>query len=426
MGRQPPQIPGDGGGLPPPPGGAAVEAFLREAAFIISEQRGLGPLSLMLIEAAAQRLGLPPDQWHQALDRLTGAASNTPPANAPPANGPLPLAAIPRSAPIPGAPPIPRAVPVPRAAPLAAPAGTPPVASIPQAAPLATPPETPRRKPDSPAVPQEATPKQAARPDPQVEEFLKRAAACIAEMRGINPQSLARIDVIAEEIGLSPEKTRRALAALRPKKSSAESEFQRQRKDFENYVGEYLVGLSSVLLIAGVKRQLIAAGTEQFSLPRAAAEATVEEIADALGIAFVSHAQVVGYVDEMVREALGSAARLSDEERATFLRDGAHCGLEAAEVEGLIRARATQRSAEADHLGHRARGGARRGGDRIDRRASGPRLAGVRHFDGGRDVGQSRCHAHRHAALPDRRAGLVGRDRGHGGAPSPGPRCRAG
>jgi hypothetical protein len=173
--------------------------------------------------------------------------------------------------------------------------------------------------------------------DPKIDEFLRRAATAIAEGRGINPQSLARIDAIAEEIGLSPEKKQRALRALQPKAAGDEKEQRRRKRAYENFVGEQLIERASKLLPGSVKQRLIGAGIQEFDLPRSAAEAAVEEIASALSIAFASQQDLTRYVESQVQEAVGSASRLSTADRKQLKKLAAECGLEADQVDALIR-----------------------------------------------------------------------------------------
>ncbi len=175
-----------------------------------------------------------------------------------------------------------------------------------------------------------------------VEEFLERAAAILAEQRGINPRSRVLLAAAAGELGLSDEQMEQAIASLQSSVStdSTQDAWQHERVDcFREYMCEVFSGLAQKVATSRMEKSWLEIGQQRHGVEEEQARQVVRDVASELDIRIVSEEQAKDHVAGVVEQLLGEGTRLDGPTRARIFSEGTQWGLVPMQVDVIIRER---------------------------------------------------------------------------------------
>lgn len=176
--------------------------------------------------------------------------------------------------------------------------------------------------------------------NPNVDEFLERAAAILAEQRGINARSRVLLAAAAGELGLSDEQTDQAIASLQTSVSSDDKHdvWQQERIDsFRDYLGEVFAGLPHKVATSRMERSWIEQGQLRHGVDEGQARQVVRDLASEQDVRIVSEEQAKDHVVGVVEQLLGDATRMDGPTRARVFSEGTQWGLVPMQVDVIIR-----------------------------------------------------------------------------------------
>ncbi len=178
--------------------------------------------------------------------------------------------------------------------------------------------------------------------NPNVDEFLERAVAILAEQRGINPRSRILLAAAAGELGLSDEQMDEAIASLQGSVSGddAEDVWRQERIDsFREYLGEVFGRLPHEVATSRVQQKWVADGEELHGVETQQAREVIRELASKQDVRIVSEDQAKNHVAGVVEQLMGDATRLDGPTRARIFSEGTQWGLAPMQVDAIIRER---------------------------------------------------------------------------------------
>ena len=175
---------------------------------------------------------------------------------------------------------------------------------------------------------------------PNIDEFLERAAAILAEQRGINSKSRVLLAAAAGELGLSDDEMEQAIASLQSGRSDDDKQdaWQREREEsFREYLGDAIAQLPHGVVTSRTEQKWIEDGDGRHGVETEIARRIVREVLAAHDIRVVSEDQAKEHVAALVRELVGESARLDGPTRARVFSEGSQWGLAPMQVDVIIR-----------------------------------------------------------------------------------------
>jgi hypothetical protein len=177
---------------------------------------------------------------------------------------------------------------------------------------------------------------------PELPAFLERAAAILAEQRGINARSRFLLAAAARELGLSDAELERGVAALTGASNGADVEtvWQQEREQaFRVHLRKTLALLPHKVATVRMEQTWVGEGQRRYALDTPTARKLVRAVAAEQGIRLVTEDQAAGHVETLVEQLLGDSVRLDEATRARVFAEGSQWGLTPMQVDAIIRDR---------------------------------------------------------------------------------------
>jgi hypothetical protein len=187
---------------------------------------------------------------------------------------------------------------------------------------------------------QEAAQADRSEEHPKRQQFLDRAAAILAEQRGINARSRVLLAAAAGELGLTDEQMEAAIAALTAQASRGASDetWQVERAEaFRSYLREVLPSLPYQVVTSQLEQKWVQEGEHRYGLEPPQARQTIRDVAGREGVRIVSEEQARGHVSALVDQLLGEGGQLDDATRARIYNEANQWGLTPPQVDAIVR-----------------------------------------------------------------------------------------
>jgi hypothetical protein len=356
---------------------AARTYYQDEARLILSAERGLTPRAQAMLVGTAERYGLSAREAEDALTALMPPAKDRGPAE-PPVPGPPPAVAAPVPPPPterrsdPPVPPVAGATAEPPLAPPQPPAETFRLYVVEALRTLSRPSLSDRKERKliqqgvdklrlsralarqvlhrvadeqgievlsrSAAAPVET--EEAAVDEPhRWEEFRGRAAAILAEQRGINARSRMLLEAAAEELGVPASQIDLAVASLRPadhEPVQRQLDVQERVADYREYLEQVMAQLQQGPVTARMQQKWLTDARERFGIGAEQASQTIRRVAADRGIRVIREQQAEEHLLALMRRSLRDEHLPRQDLQRRLRREGEHWGLTAEQVDGLI------------------------------------------------------------------------------------------
>lgn len=170
---------------------------------------------------------------------------------------------------------------------------------------------------------------------PEMAEFLERAAAILAEQRGINTRSRILLSTVGQRLGLTTQQTDQALQLLQ--KGSGTSEAWQSERE-EAFCADLRTRLNRAtkVLTGRAEQQRVEAGQQLFGLTASRAARLVRQTAQELSVRVVSEDRARSHVYELAGDLLEQGARLDRSTRARIQAEGSQWGLVPEQVQEIL------------------------------------------------------------------------------------------
>jgi hypothetical protein len=187
---------------------------------------------------------------------------------------------------------------------------------------------------------------------PGLRAFLERAAAILAEQRGINARSRVLLAAAAREFGLTDAEMERGIAALKaavPDQQPQDAWQAEREQSFRVYLNGVFADLPHGVATARMEQDWIDAGCRRHGLEAPQAERLVRTIAAERGVRVITEDQAMQHVRGLVDQLLETSGRLDEQLRSRVFSEGGQWGLTPPQVDLILReqTRAKRRAAEA-------------------------------------------------------------------------------
>lgn len=180
---------------------------------------------------------------------------------------------------------------------------------------------------------------EASSGDPRLQEFLRRASPILAAERGWNERSRLKIKSLADDLNLPQELYDLAVTLLKKGELLFEDRFTTYERAFLKHLHRQFTKSGESVLTAADETRAIKLARRDFEIPQIRARQLVRRIAEQLGMSRVSKLDAVEYVANVVDELVGDATVVPDNTRQRIAEAGKKWGVEANQVEILIRNR---------------------------------------------------------------------------------------
>jgi hypothetical protein len=181
---------------------------------------------------------------------------------------------------------------------------------------------------------------------PELPAFLERAAAILAEQRGINARSRVLLAAAAGELGLNDAEMEQGIAALTgtPDDADRENTWREEREQaFRAHLRKTLALLPHKVATSRMEQTWVGEGQSAYALDEAVARQLVRAVAKEQEVRLVTEDQAAGHVEALVEQLLGDSAQLDDATRARVFAEGSQWGLPPMQVDAIIRDRVRTR-----------------------------------------------------------------------------------
>jgi hypothetical protein len=172
--------------------------------------------------------------------------------------------------------------------------------------------------------------------------FMDRAAAILAQHRGLNAKSRVLMSVAGEELGMSVAQINAAVAmfqAASDAEHAADDPQQQRLAALRDYLRGELAAGQVGILTARSQQKYLAAAEQLHGVDTETAWRCLREIAAEHGVRLIADQQAAEHIAELVRQLLGEATHLDDTIRTRIFAEGSQWGLAPMQVDKIIRQR---------------------------------------------------------------------------------------
>ncbi|MCH5374283.1 MAG: hypothetical protein JJ992_09915, partial [Planctomycetes bacterium] len=177
-------------------------------------------------------------------------------------------------------------------------------------------------------------------PAEKMAEFLERAAAILAEQRGINARSRVLLAAAASTCGLSPPQMERALQLLQGEAndtSIVDAWMVEREQAFRENLLSALEHLPHQVATSRTEQRWLEDGQLRFGLPSARSGELIRETTQDCGVRIVSEEKARTHIYDLAADLLDQGYQFERATRTRILVEGSQWGLTAEQIDEILR-----------------------------------------------------------------------------------------
>ena len=171
-------------------------------------------------------------------------------------------------------------------------------------------------------------------PDPYMRAFLRQAAAIIAAERGFNDVSNAKLQIVADQIGLSQQAFDKALLKL--KQPDSELGLIRYERKFLERIDRELKKIQGDILTIRAEGKLVDLAVNRYQIDAIRAHQLIQKAAEKNQVGTISHSDAEQFARQLVEDTANGKTSLTTNEAKRLYHTCNKWGFEQVKVERLL------------------------------------------------------------------------------------------
>lgn len=181
------------------------------------------------------------------------------------------------------------------------------------------------------------SPRSGRSPDPYLRTFLRQAVAVIAAERGINDASYAKLQAMADQLGLSDSTFQAAIEKL--KKPDSALGLNRYEKQFVNFLAEEFRRIRGDVLTVRAEARVIDLAESKYQIDAVRAHQLLRKTARQYEVGMISHLDAEQFVLNLIEAAAAQNAQLDQDNLNRLYRACSKWGFSPEDVDIALNAR---------------------------------------------------------------------------------------
>lgn len=173
-------------------------------------------------------------------------------------------------------------------------------------------------------------------PDPYLRAFLRQAIAIITVEKGLNENSQSKLQILANQLGLSKETFQKALQQLKQPDNS--HGLNRYEKKFVERLTREFEKISGKVLNIRSERLLLDLAESRFQIDAIRAHQLIQKIAQQFNVGTISHADAEQFAQQLIEDKVGTQIVLPRIDVDRLCKTCEKWGLDNERAEQIIRA----------------------------------------------------------------------------------------
>ena len=176
---------------------------------------------------------------------------------------------------------------------------------------------------------------QGESPDPYLRAFLRQAVAIITVERGINDSSKSKLQVLADQLGLSNDTFQKALEQLKQPDNALG--LNRYEKKYVERLAQEFENLRGKVLNIRAEQTLVDLAESRFQINAVRAHQLIQKIAQQFNVGIISHADAEQFAIQLIEDKVGTRTALEHSEISRLYKTCEKWGFEKLKVDQVVR-----------------------------------------------------------------------------------------